>query len=76
MIQTTMAMLYPLAILHADKGRCNMELLLSALYFVGLVMFGAAVGTHTSEAAYGCMIIGGGVILYAALIGIILFLHK
>ena len=51
-----------------------MSRLLSLFYFVGLIMFGIAVGSHTNVAEYAFMIIGGGTTLYAMVMGIVIYL--
>jgi hypothetical protein len=40
--------------------------LLTLLYFLGLIAFGASFGNITEDRAIGMMIIGGGMIIYAA----------
>jgi hypothetical protein len=50
--------------------------LLSVLYFIGLVMFGAAVANLTGVIPHGFMIIGGGTIMYTIVLTMILYLHK
>jgi hypothetical protein len=44
--------------------------LLSVMYFAGLVMFSAAIGSYTGIAEYAFMIIGGGVVCYAVIVGL------
>ncbi len=48
--------------------------LLSGLYFIGLIILGAAIGSHTGVAQYGFMIIGGGTVLYTGAMGIVTYL--
>lgn len=47
---------------------------LSVLYFIGLVMLSAAIANFYSMTAYGFMILGGGLILYAVVIGMLSYL--
>jgi hypothetical protein len=44
------------------------SLTLTTIYFTGLVMFGAAIGSYHGIAEYTFMIIGGGAMLYSALL--------
>lgn len=50
--------------------------MLSLVYFVGLVVFGIAVGSHTGVAEYAFMTIGGGAIAYAGVMAMLSYLHK
>jgi hypothetical protein len=49
---------------------------LSLLYFFGLVMFGIAVANLNEVPAYGFMIIGGGIVVYTAIVGVLSYFHK
>lgn len=42
----------------------------SLLYLIGLVIFSVAIGYYTSNSSVGFMFLGGGIIVYSALLGI------
>lgn len=48
---------------------------LSVLYFIGLVMCSAAVSSLYDVTAYGFVILGGGLILYAGVGGLLVYLR-
>ena len=51
-----------------------MKEFLSILYFIGLVMLSAAFADLYDITAYGFMVLGGGLVLYAGFGGILVYL--
>ena len=43
-------------------------------YLVGLIVFASAIGNYVASAPIGFMIFGGGLIIYAAFMGILRYL--
>jgi len=53
-----------------------MTFILSVLYFIGLVMFGAAIGDLHDSTAFSYVIIGACTMFFAGGAGILMYLHK
>lgn len=51
-----------------------MTQLISAMYFLGLLIFGTSIGSYYHTPQYAFMIIGGGIIIYTAVAGIVIYL--
>lgn len=53
-----------------------MERIISLIYFIGLFIFGISIGSYCHVPQYAFMIIGGGIVIYTAIAGIVIYLNK